>query len=71
MNAQTLTQILAALGALVALGNAYLQGGLAGVLASLPTVIGAAVAGWLGAKRPHDISPAMMRVVEADRSVES
>lgn len=71
MNPQTLKIVVAVLGAVVALGNAYLQGGVAGLVASLPTVIGSFLAGGVLIKRVEDISPHMMRQAEEDRSPES
>jgi hypothetical protein len=68
MNPQTLKIVVAVLGALLALGNAYLQGGLPGLVASLPTVIGAFSTGAVLIKRVEDISPKMMRQAEEDRS---
>lgn len=67
MNPQTLKIVVAVLGAVVALGNAYLQGGWPGLIASLPTVFGSFGVGAVLVKRVEDISPHMMRQVEEDR----
>lgn len=71
MSPQTLKIVVAVLGAVVALGNAYLQGGWAMVIASIPTVLGSGAIGAMIIKRPEDISPHMMREVLADKAPES
>lgn len=53
--------LLAILGAVVALGNAYLEGGVMGVIASVPTILGSGAVGALIIKRAGDKSAQQLR----------
>lgn len=57
MNANTKNLLVAGLGIVVALGNAYLQGGWMAVLTMLPTIFGAGGAGAVLIKRFGDLTP--------------
>lgn len=63
-NVKVIKILVAAGGLLVALGTAYLDGGLAGIVKALPSILGGGGAGAVLFKRLEDISPAMLRQAE-------